>query len=254
MRKLSNSSRYPYLNDDDKSHLQKQISVLEKECKDKKRELNMSIESLMATSFWPVLQPPDVRGAEEKFQAVKKVVTELRDAVTEIDRDLHAIIADRNLKMSPKDQTEISTDSDQPPLKRRRVDENGEIRVFEDGQAYTLDEFYRARASLVDLEGQLSELQNSLIQRDAIIRAEVEEAIDAKWEDFGPPVERDSAEHPNKLQELESNVNITGDQLGELAEEVGKLMIRDSEMAVENARMKEENARIEGSFAGVSFL
>lgn len=127
-QKIMSLSRYPNLSEDGKSGWDAQISDLEKECKDKKRELDTTTEKLMATDFWPVFQPPDMQGAEEKFQTLKQVVTELRDVVTDINRDLHIIVGGKNSRAVSEDKAENSTDEDRPhkttPRLRERRDSN----------------------------------------------------------------------------------------------------------------------------------
>jgi hypothetical protein len=251
-RKVMNLSRYPSLSDEGKSSWDAQISDLENEWKNKKRELDTTTENLMATDFWPVFHPPDMHGAEEKYQTLKKVVTELRDVVTDINRDLHIIVGGRNSRDPSEDNAYDPTDPHRPPNKRRRVSENDEIQIFEDDQVLTIKEFNKARDSLTDLEGRLVELQNSLTQRDADVKTEIEDAIDAKWEDFGPPHTAEEVNEPNKLEALEVNVTSTNEQLGELADEVAQLMVRDQEIDAGTTHLQEENARIQATFVEVS--
>lgn len=254
-RKVMNQARYSALNDDSKSSWDTRTSDLEKQYQDKKRELDMTFEKLMATNFWPVFHPPDVRGSEENYQALKKVVTELRDVVTTINRDLHIIVEGKTPRAGSEAKAENAADQDRPN-KRRRIGEDDEIQIFEGDQVFTIKEFNKARDSLVGLEGRLTELENSLIQQDADVRADIEDAVDAKWEDFGPPPTMEDGEvvEPSKIQALELNVTTTNEQLGEIANEVAQLMVRDREIDSQNTRWEEENAHIQGIFAQVSPL
>jgi regulator of replication initiation timing len=53
---------------------------------------------------------------------------------------------------------------------------------------------------------------------------------------------------------MEENLNVTGADVGALAEEVGKLMLREPELTAEVQQLKEENARIQENCAAVSCL
>jgi hypothetical protein len=257
-RRLKQSSGFASLSEDDKLLLTNEISDLETKCESKKQELNTTVAKLMETNYWPVLQPPDIIEAEKKYQDLKNVVTELKDAVTKVNGDLEFIVANLNLSRTSGAQGEQAMDVDRRPTKRRRVDDDEEIGVFSsNGQGYTTEEFENIRDSVANLERRLSDLHNDLTQRDADMMDEIAEAIDAKWEDAGPPqVSQDDSKvgDSGKLQQVEDNLTTTGADVGALAEEVGKLMVREPELAAEMQQLKEENARIRNNCAAVSGL
>lgn len=254
-RQLKESSGFANLSEDDQLLLTTEISDLERQCESKKQELNTTIAKLMETNYWPVLQPPDINGAEKKYQDLKNVVAELKDAVTKVNGDLEFISANLNLGRTSGAQSEQAMDVDRRPTKRRRVDDNEEIGVFSsNGQGYTTEEFENIRDSVVNLERRLSDLHNDLTQRDGDMMDEITEAIDAKWEDAGPPqVSQGDSKvgDSGKLQQVEDSLTSTGADVGALAEEVGKLMVREPELAAEMQQLKEENARIRSNCASV---
>jgi hypothetical protein len=235
-------------NDDDKLLITTRISELEEQCENKKQEFNTVIVKLMETNYWPVLQAPDMSGAEEKYQDLKKVVTELKDVVTKINGDLHLIITDRNLDRQSGDQGEPAMDGSRRPAKRRRVDDSEEIGVFQDGS--TFEEFENIRDGLANLERRLSDVSNDMTQRDADMMDQIVDVVDAKWEDAGPPLS--GVDDFGKLQEVQNNLNSTETDVGGLADEIGKLMIREPELTAEIQQLKKENAKIREDCAAVS--
>jgi hypothetical protein len=239
---------YANTNEDDKTLINARVSELEEQCKDKKQEFNTMIVKLMETNFWPVLQAPDMSGAEEKYQDLKKVVTELKDVVTKINGDLQLIVADQNLDRKSGDLDEQAMDGSRRPAKRRRVDDNEEIGVFQDG--YTSEEFENIRDGLANLERRLSDVSNDMTQRDADMMDQIVDVVDAKWEDAGPPLS--GVDDLGKLQEVQNNLNSTEADVGMLADEIGKLMIREPELTAEIQQLKEENAKVREECASVS--
>jgi hypothetical protein len=259
-RRLAQRPRFVALSGDDQSYITTDDTKLEKQREDKKAEMYTTLAKLMETNFWPVLNPPDMHGAEQKYRDLKKVVTDLKDVVTEVNGDLQLIVADRNLgKASGELSNQAIIDVDRRPAKRRRVDEDEEMGVFQDsGQGFTVEEFNRIRDRLENLEGRLSDVSNDLTQRDADITAEIESAIEAKWADAGPPAvsieEGSVVEDSATLQQIESNLNGTGVDVSTLAEEVGNLMMREQKVAAEIQQLHEENAKMRNNCAAVSIF
>src|SRR5882762_5628158 len=70
------------LSDDAKLLLAADIAKMTKQSEEKKQELNATVCKLMETNYWPVLHPPDMKDAEEKYLTLKNVVTDLKDVVT----------------------------------------------------------------------------------------------------------------------------------------------------------------------------
>lgn len=245
---LVDSVGFANTSEDDKSLLTSRVSELEEQCKGKKQEASTMVVKLMETNYWPVLQAPDISGAEEKYQDLKKVVTELKDVVTKINSDLQLIVADRNLDGKSGDLGEEAMDGSRRPAKRRRVDDNEEIGVFQDG--YTSEEFENIRDSLTNLERRLSDVSNDMTQRDANMMDQITDIVDAKWEDAGPPLS--GVDDSGKLQELQDNLNSTEADVGVLADEIGKLMLREPDISAEIQQLKEENAKVREDCASVS--
>lgn len=225
------------------------MSELEKQCEDKKQQFDAAIAKLMETNYWPVLQPPDMSGAEEKYQDLKKVVTELKDVVTKINGDLQLIFADRKLSRFG-DQGEQAMDASHRPAKRRRVDDGEDIGIFRGG--YTSEEFDNLRDSLVNLERRVSDVSNDMTQRDSDMMDEIVDVVDSKWEGAGPPQGDFAVDDLDKLRRVKNDLNSTEADVSVLADEIGKLMIREPELSAEIKRLKEENVKIREDCAAVS--
>src|ERR1700691_1186004 len=150
LRFLKQSLGFAGLSKDDKSLITTQLSEVEKQCEDKKLKLNEMVAKLMETNYWPLLRAPDIQRVEEKYEDLKKIVTDLKDVVTKVNNDLRLIVADRNLGGAPGEQ---AMDVDQRPAKRRRIDDDEEIGVFQGGiQGHTTEEFEQISDRLMNLE------------------------------------------------------------------------------------------------------
>lgn len=255
---MKNSAAFLDFPEEEKADIQHLLAKNERQSMERRTELEMTVARLMTTNFWPVLNPPDMQGAEERYHNLKEVVTELRDVVTEVNQGLTALVADRNakaaLELASMSEQSLDMDVDRRPLKRRRMDEGAKAGVFDGGREHAI-EFNETSDRLQNLDVRLSDLQNDWTQRDNDIRDEINLHVDAKWEELGPPAiafNVGSAADGNKLQEVEKNVNNASGQLGELADEVGKLMVRDPEVDAEIKRLKELNATMVMELAEVS--
>lgn len=257
MQRLKQSTLSIGLDEDEKSLITTQLPELQKQWEDKKLELNAMVGKLMETNYWPVLHPPDLLGAEAKYQELEKIVIDLKDVVTKVNDDLRLIVSDQNLGMASSDQGEQAVNVDQRPSKRRRVDDNDEIGIFQDGgQGYAVEEFTLIRDSLENLESRLSDVSNELNQRDLDIMDEIVSAVHAKWEDVGPPPfsslgsqNGTVVEDSDKLQQIENNLKTTEADVSVLAEEVEKLMTREPDVAAEIQQLKKENMKIRDNCA-----
>jgi len=104
---------------------------------------------------------------EAKFLGMKQHLSELRDSVSDLSSNFAAL-----LKSKDKDSGTVSKGSGEPPLKKQRLDgadataDTTEITL----QSAALQEVQERLASV---SRQISDLQNDIYQRDALVEDEI---------------------------------------------------------------------------------
>jgi hypothetical protein len=228
--------------EEDKTRLKGQLAELEKQRDEAKKLHGESVDKLFKTGSWPVGPPSAVEdGVErEKQKEVIKYIQELKDTVLQTSKILGDISV---LKLPPPPPLFLSDDSDgahmdvdQPDgdnarhksLKRRRISTN--LGGRSEPSMPTREELDEYLERLAHMEGHISTLQNDINAHGREARDEFEQLVDSKLDEFQAAreeVEKQRlAEEQQQMQDLERDITLTGEQVGELASEIGDLMIR----------------------------
>lgn len=210
-------------------------------CEAKKNEISDSIQKLTASEFWPALKPPDLQSVEAKFFGMKQQISGLKDSVGELSTSFSTLL-----------RLKDASGSGQPPLKKRRLE--GEAATAGSSEVtFSLSALDDIQARLSGVDSQLLDLQNDILQRDTIVGDEIESRIDARLEevkifsdedDVNPPSAVVTALVQAETAKALDMINITGQQLGEVAQEVANLMIQSKGTDDEATRLRLENEQL----------
>lgn len=253
-RRLMQSSRYSLLSEEDRQRSRVRLAELESRRDARKEKVDDVIARLVDSNSWPIGPQSEVEeGTEEKYREMIKYAEELRTTATEMNSMLNDIRKPDHpvggVDGSPMDIDQSGGPS--RPLKRRRVSEAGES-----GRRPTGEEAESMHDKLLNIEGRLSNLLNDLNAQDTDLMDQLDERMELKLEELlradpslaVPPPNP----HAEKLFEIDQNIALTGEQVGELAEEVANIVIRSNAVEMEMEALKFEEERARQSFAEVS--
>lgn len=238
---LMQSWRFSELAEDDKARLRAQVSEVRDKCEKKKGELNKLVESLINSDYWPASK--DKQGLSS-LDNVRKEVSELKELCANLRTELVQVIT--NQAAVANAAAEKEEDGSQTKGKRRRLSESG--RDTDDRHATGSR---RVQEQVENLEQRLVELENVLNQRDAELLDELEGRLEAMLEDVRETQSRSVAETRQKeheaygarIQGIEFNLNVTGDQVTAIAQEIATLITESADLRSENVSLKQENEK-----------
>jgi predicted nucleic acid-binding Zn-ribbon protein len=242
-RRLTDSWRYASLSEEDKAQLRSQLADLEAKCEEKKRLRDEASARLAETEVWPI------EGTLETDASLRKMLTyvaELRDKVMEMNKLLNNMIARRNIQPQEPNPNGMAMDVDSRPSKRSR---GASVDTRRDDQAVAVAELEHLHDKLRGFEQNLSDFENSVTQHDRELEEEVDSRLNDRITDIrGADVKPSMKSHAETLAGIEQNLNMTGDQVGELAEEVGQLILQSSAQKAELHRLKQENDLLKSQY------
>lgn len=213
-------------------------------CEAKKNEIADCIQRLAASDFWPALKPPDLQSVEAKFVGMKQQISELKDSVSELSTSFSALLRSKDPGTASR--------SSEPPLKRRRL-EGDDTAEGSNEVTFSLSALDGIQARLSGVDTQLLDLKNDILQRNTIMEDEIESRIGARLEeveifpdedDMNPSSAAVTAVVQAETARALDMINITGQQLGEVAQEVANLMIQSQGTDNEAARLRQENDQL----------
>ena len=236
------SQYFANLPEEDKHRLRSQLVELEKERDEAKKLHEESVDRLFKTGSWPVAPLRAVEDdVEEKHKEVVKFIQELKDTALEMSKILGDISMFKSPPLPPlflsgdsDGEGDAAMDVDQPDgdntrrqsLKRRRTLDRREG-ITPSPTQQELDEFLER---LAHMEGLISTLENDINEHGREAREEFEQLVDMKLDEFQTAREEAEKqkleEERQHMQNLEQDITLTGEQVGELASEIGDLIMR----------------------------
>ncbi|KAI0341771.1 hypothetical protein BDW22DRAFT_1485224 [Trametopsis cervina] len=276
LRRLVNSRQRLDLSTETKGRMVKQITEAEARLKAKREELNTFVYRLIDSDFWPIPPRPlsgdadHIETQEEKFREVRVTVLALRDQVKELSASLlnqgtPVEVAER--KPSPKVPMPVHSDQDNDgmvvddprPTKRRRLSEEpqrpAESNVQPSASQADLDAL---SDRLSAMETKIADLENDMVQYDQELSANVDDRLEEKLAalELSRPADPQvidtgqiSEETQVKLRALESEFELAGKDIEEMAKEVGGIIRHLNEVDDATARFKAENESIKQEVA-----
>jgi chromosome segregation ATPase len=283
-------SRSTLLHPDDESKdlTQKRIADIEKRSQAAKKEHEDAIVRLIEANTWPITKTQDRRTGNEEYKELVLCIAGLRDTITELHTAVNDLVAKRstsNAQPQPSplpvppaplpSRTSSSTtviNLDPRPRKKRRIstDDVDMVDISEaSGKAQRIPPSYNANDldhlndKLSTLDSRLSDVENTLTQYDREITEELESKMDEKVAELRLVDKSSKHEHSSvneaiirKFEEAEQNLNVAGEEIGELAEAMASLYIQVDLQLNEIKQVKAENAQLkaERTTASTGFL
>ncbi|KAI6022677.1 hypothetical protein EDC04DRAFT_2900642 [Pisolithus marmoratus] len=256
IRRLSQSSYMAGLREEDKSPINEQKIALERELEKKRKEVNEVIQHLIGTEFWPALKTPELQALEKTLVEVKKHVSDVKSSLEDLRSSCSALLSSQ---ATPTGQNPEEPDITERPTKRRRLSE-GE--VAEDdasgGVSCQPAELEGFRDKLGGLSRQISDLENHINQRHQIMHDEVELRISERLEEEGYLSTVEEIRVPQadietvvdaRNSALVQNIQATGGEVGQLAEEVATLIGQRHELEQKCKHIETENESLKNAIA-----
>ncbi|KAI6109214.1 hypothetical protein EDD16DRAFT_1616131 [Pisolithus croceorrhizus] len=255
-RRLSQSSYVAGLPEEEQSRINEQKIALEHQLEKKRKEVSEVIQHLIETEFWPTLKAPELQGLEKTLVEVKKHVSDVKSSLEDLQSSCSALFGSQAI---PPGQNPEQSDVAEPPKKRRRLSE-GEV-AEDDGSggvSYQPIELEGFRDKLAGLSRQVSDLENHIHQRHQIMHDEMELRIDERLADEGYLSAVEEIRVPQADIEvvvdahnstLVQNIQTTGSEVGQLAEEVATLIGQRHELEQKCTRIETENESLKGAIA-----
>ncbi|KAI0957464.1 hypothetical protein AcW1_005847 [Taiwanofungus camphoratus] len=255
-RRLAQSWRFGATSEEDKARLNAQLSDIQLQCETKRQELNTSVTKLIELDFWPLPQhgSPPIDASQKQIQVT---VSELRGHITElyslIDQTQTQSPAAVELKSALSMDVHDAQAEEHRPAKRQRLSPGHQEHLL-DG----VDVQDELRERLLMMERRLSDLENEMVQHDNDLLFEVEDLVQTRLEGLRSmsgkisTIKDGNGDHHSGLNpfsyehqlHLEQELEITGGQVGELAQEVASLIRRANIGDKENAQLRDENEQL----------
>ena len=273
-QRLKQSWKYVDVSEAEKSRFEAQLSSLQEQYAQKRKDLGELTERLVESDFWPTT-------SRSVAVSVRATVEDLQDKVKSIFETVQKLEASRlssNTDALPTKENPPTSDTPRPP-KRRRL-ENGDVDSSMTDESKLNDTaspaaFDELKDRVLTLEGHLADLQNELVQWDNHALTAVEEEMEHRFEQYGlvklgessssrqapvpvptlappsaPPIPGD----PAKAGVLETELQRAGTDIQMVAKEVGELISRADIRDADLLALYEENQRLKNEVTNVSSL
>ncbi|KAG5642955.1 hypothetical protein DXG03_001836 [Asterophora parasitica] len=250
-QRLLDSARVSDLPDESKQRIQTELSDLQAKQKDLAKRRDDTITQLTKSNAWPA---PPLTDAEEKELKDHNDMVAYVETLEKTAKEMNALLNDLRERKGLDDTLPTPMDVDQPqdgssrPPKRRRVSDDPEpAPVPERGP--TLEELEEVHDKLQDLEARYVTFENDQYAHDAEMRAEAEEALDAKLEEFRLSLAEAPVPGPDdKYAVVKNTVDEIGSEVQGLTTEVASLVeqaeAQKKEMEAVRQRIEDTNAEL----------
>jgi chromosome segregation ATPase len=242
LRRLRQSSRHADLSEPARSALEVQLADCEVNREQKKSEAASAFALLAESDLWPVLSPqqPEARAALARYHALVETVGQLQATMTKLDQSIKSHIIEKHQGGTSGDPEDIST----RPTKRRKTLETDLSGISSSGD--TAEEIEDLEDRVVSLEGQLSNLVNSMTQRQNDLLDEIQAMLETKFDEMDfQPRQGELSGNVEKLAELEREITTVGVLVEEFAKDIENFKRRSSSQEVELTRLKERVQHLE---------
>lgn len=276
-QRLISTVRYSDLPEQVRSGLGAKLTDLGKQCETKKSELNKIVQQLSKQDFWPLGNMPPTAVIE--LEGLKTAVVELRTDMQETRDSLQAMNArieqcpPSGSKRANGSADHESSPTEARPTKRRRLSlsgsgsTGGNHEKTSGATRMSVSNDFERRITTV--EEHLTDLENGYIERENEFLNQIDDKVQTRIDEYfterssrrkarqvqdnvdnaaAPPA---SIPQDRNWQQLEQDLSILGEQVGELAEEVASLIVKISN-STQMATLQRENDELRGRLASVS--
>ena len=243
--KIIGNPNFANQTEEDQTRIKKEFAELEKQRDEAIKQHEETKVKLFKTGSWPAGPSTAVEdGVEEKHKEVVKYIQELKDTSLQMRKILGEISM---FKSPPPPPLFLEDDSDGAPMDVNQPDdwnaprESLKRKRLLDGQSAppmpTREELDGLLERLAHMEGLIFTLQNDINEHSQEAREEFEQFVDTKFDEFQAAreeAERQRLEEERRLmQALDQDITVTGEQVGELASEIGDLIARVDKLEVD---------------------
>ncbi|KAF8163749.1 hypothetical protein B0H34DRAFT_696674 [Crassisporium funariophilum] len=241
----------------DQKRLTKELADIQRQREEARRAHQNALDKLLKSDSWPMVPPAVDDRMDEKHAEIVQYIKELKDMTGEMSKILGDIAVFRpppSISWAGEDdadenaQNDMAMDIDQgapaTSRKRRRLSENLEGPDGGHAQMPSQGELNDFLERLVLLEGETSTLQNDSNAHNQEMRAEFEDLLEAKMEELNltraDEEKKAREEEEQVLNGVRRDIDQTGQEVGELANEIADLIVRVGAMEVDLDKEKRE--------------
>jgi hypothetical protein len=208
------------------------LAALESQREEARKTYDVILSRTIAIDSWPVV-PPAENENRESLNKMIKYCEDLRRGAEEINR-----ILSRSISIVPS--SEVHKGDSSRPLKRARMEEDGQD-AEQARQAVEIHEELRDR--VLAMHGTITSIQNDQNATRNDMVTEYKEYVDTRFEETATEVGKKVQSVEDKVKELEQSINSTGDDVGELAGDIERLILDNdgfkADIAETNKKIKD---------------
>ncbi|KAH9901606.1 hypothetical protein C8Q73DRAFT_678352 [Cubamyces lactineus] len=248
--RMTKSSLYETLPDDDKTALQTLISTASSRLQEKQRELNRIAGQLVPEDFWPQAQriqqqsDPGYHKMTTVLAALKEDVQQLYDSVGSV-QTLQQTATESEPTAGPATQPEpgeITAGPSSRPKKRRRLSVDGGLQVPDISSA----DLENMQERLVALDGRIAELRNDILQHENRIADEVEAHLNYRMSKLRLGVGGEAAkpadpELQSKVEQVQKDFSDVQARATQAVEQLVALEAHSQSRDERNAALQQQN-------------
>ncbi|KAG6818106.1 hypothetical protein H0H87_000011 [Tephrocybe sp. NHM501043] len=233
---LTNTFSYLAVPEDGKANINNELAQLAHKREEIKKQREDALDRLMKADSWPAMPLTDAQDGElNKYADMLKDVAQLKEQVDVINTTIAKL---RSHNDTDEDAMHVDTQEgpSSHPFKQRR-DAGPDVPV-EPEPGPTTQELEDMRDKLTDLDSRFVTFLNDLTIQDSDIRGNVQLQIDNALEEYANELEARPPLGEDVYKEVKTNIDTIGDEVEELADEVGKLLVTVDEQKLEMDNIK----------------
>ncbi len=200
------------------------LVALELQREEARKNHDVILNRIIAIDSWPVL-PPAENENRESFSKMTKYCEDLQRSAEEINR-----ILSRSISIVPA--SEVHKGDSSRPLKRARMEEDGQDAEQERQAVEEL------RDRVLAMHGTITSIQNDQNATRNDLVTEYKEYVDTKFEEAAAEVGKNVQSVEDKVKVLEQSINSTGDDVGEMAGDIERLILDNDGFKADIADMR----------------
>ena len=193
-----------------RQNFEAKLAALELQREEARKNYDAILSRIIAIDNWPVV-PPAENENRESLSKMIKYCEDLQRGAEEINR-----ILSRSISIVPL--SDVHKGDSGRPLKRARTGEDGQDMEQERQHEELRDRVLAMHGTVTSIQNDQNAIRNDLV-------TEYREYIDTKFEEAAAEVGKNVQSVEDKVKVLEQSISSTGDDVGELAGDIERLML-----------------------------
>ena len=265
-QRIKHSWKLSDMPEDEKLRLDAQLSALETQFESRKKDLNTLTRRLIDSDFWPAFPKSAAVVVRETVEDLQAKVQDIYGTIQKMEA--LRLPSNTVAASAPKEESPI-VETDRPAKRRRMESEEAktDAQSNEKARGFALSrDLDSLRDQVLVLEGEISVMQNDLVQFDNNLLDQLNDEMERKFELYGlhgpaegsKPSTHTSVPHsvppipPEKVGVLESGLQKAGEDITEIAQEVGTLITRSNTRDSDMVLLHQENEQLKLQVNAVS--